>query len=104
MTKLATVSMNVSLNDKKANLLKYERFVNEAARSEVHLIVFPECSYQGYHLWNLQHNQVMQQLDAERVKYFYESSETIPGPATERLGHLANENNMHIVFGMVERS
>lgn len=34
----------------------------------------------------------------------YETAETIPGPSTQKIEEIAKRNNIHIIYGMVERS
>lgn len=82
--------------NKEQNLRNYMRFIDQAAAQGVELLVFPECSLQGY-LYHLNHA-----LTEDEFAYHYENAEPIPGPATDQIAAKAREHNMVIVFGMVE--
>jgi len=86
-------------HDKEVNLQKYEKFVREAADRDVELLVFPEVSVQGFitDKGDSASPEALAQLD-----YYREEAETVPGPTTERIGHLAKLHDMVIQFGMAE--
>lgn len=88
------------VHDKKANLETYRRYLEEAADKDARLLVFPECSLQGY-TWTMDKDKFVH--DNEQVKYFQENVETIPGPSTELLIRKAKKHNMYIQFGMAEK-
>jgi len=93
---LATVCMNVVF-DKKKNLEKYFRFIDEAAAKNANLIAFPEQSLQGY-LHNLG------QFKLETMEYQHANAEVVPeGESTQALIAKAKEKNMYIIWGMTER-
>lgn len=92
---IGTAAFHVVYN-KEANLQKYLRFIDEAAAKGVQLLVFPECSLQGY-LYHLNHA-----LTEEEFTYHYENAEPIPGPSTERIIAKAREHNMVVIYGMIE--
>ena len=85
--------------DKRKNLERFEEFIATAARKGADLLVFPEQSLQGY-VWE---TEMSWELTEDVLRYHYENSETIPGPATDRLCELSSEYGMLIAFGMTER-
>lgn len=93
---IATTCMNVVF-DKKKNLEKYFRFIDEAAAKGADLIVFPEQSLQGY-LFN------MVSFKLETMEYQHANAELVPeGESTQLLIEKAKEKNIYIVWGMTER-
>jgi predicted amidohydrolase len=71
-------------SDKSANLDKAEALAREAVRRDARLVVLPEVfSWRG------------ERAD-ERA-----AAETIPGPSTDRLGHLARQLRIHLVAGSI---
>jgi len=95
--KVATVAMNV-VYDKKRNLEKYMKFIDEAVAKGAKLIVFPEQSLQGY-LYNL-----ASALNLEYIRYVHDNAEFIPeGESTQALVKNAREKDIYIIWGMTER-
>lgn len=89
-------------HDKQANLETYRRYIEQASSKGVKLLVFPECSLQGY-TWGwdpVQHRFVN---DDEQLRYFQENAETIPGQATEIMCKEAKKRDMYIQLGMAEK-
>jgi predicted amidohydrolase len=95
----AVASMRVEY-DKRKNLAKYQRFIKAAKERKADLLVFPEMSLQGY-LWA---DEPCWCLPRDTANYHWKEAETIPGPATDAVGKLAKQFNMHIVFGMARRA
>lgn len=96
MTRIATVSMNVSY-DKNENLQKYFKFMEEAANHQADLVVFPEQSLQGY-------LPSMSQLDLSHYQYQYENAEIISeGNAITQIIEKAKLLNLYVVFGFTEK-
>jgi predicted amidohydrolase len=91
---VALVQMAPVHLDKSANVEKMVAFIREAAAEGAKLIAFPELIVTGYVL----------PYDSTEKHRFYEISETVPGPTTERISALSEELGVHIVFGMVERA
>lgn len=90
----ASVQYQHTAGDRLANLAVIESFVRQARERGVQLIVFPECCISGY--WHLRHlsRQALANL-----------AETVPdGPSCDRLTRLAQENDMMIGAGLVERT
>lgn len=92
----AAAAMQV-VHDKSLNLEKYRRFVDQAAAKDARLLVLPEASLQGF-LFHIDHR-----FDPEESRYHWENAEAVPGPSTEIIADWAAENDMHIVFGLLER-
>lgn len=97
-TTIGTVSMRCT-EDQAANLAKMERFVAEAAASEVRLLVFPEMAVQGYLTDGGTYTSPTTLAALERYRRI---AETVPGPATERFARLAKRHRMTIQFGLAE--
>jgi predicted amidohydrolase len=76
------------IGNKKENLRKMDKHVVKAHRQEADLLIFPEMSLTGYTLRDLN----------------YELAEEVPGKSTAAIEKLANEYNLHIIFGMPEKS
>jgi len=95
---LAAVCMSV-VQDKAANLEKYLRFIDEAARLGARLLVFPEVSLQGY----LKKRGAPSEPEViELTRYYRTTAETVPGPTTELIVKHAARHNMYIQIGMAE--
>ena len=90
--RVATVQFEHVLSDKQANLLKIERFCQQAGTQGVQLVVFPECCITGY--WHLRH------LSRDELGALAEPVPT--GPSTQRLVALAGQHGMIVGAGLVE--
>jgi len=90
---VASVQMEHRPNDKKANLMKMKKFIDEAADRGVQLILFPEMCVQGY--WHLRH--------ATKVE-LESMSEPLPdGEVASELTAYAVNNHISIGFGLIEK-
>ncbi len=99
--KMATVCMNVAL-DKKKNLEKYLYYIEEAAKNEADLIVFPEQSLQGY-LTDLTAMN-MAPGSGNEFDYQYQNAEPVPqGDSVRAVIDAAEKWNIYVVFGMTEK-
>jgi predicted amidohydrolase len=88
----AAVQFQHAPGGKGANLATISSFVDEAAQSDVELIVFPEMCITGY--WHVR------KLSREESA---ELAEPVPnGPSTEVLLELAREHAMTIGAGLIE--
>lgn len=94
---LATVSMRVCY-DKSRNLERIIDFIEESALKQAQLVVFPETALQGYG-WRIE-----DYYDVEQKKYFYSTSETIPGPSTKILLEYTKKHKLYVQLGIAERS
>ncbi|MFQ6087264.1 MAG: carbon-nitrogen hydrolase family protein, partial [Candidatus Bathyarchaeia archaeon] len=85
---VALAQISCKVGDKDYNIRKIQRYVEQAKKKRASLIVFPELALTGYVCRDL----------------VYELAEPIPGPSVHRLEAVAKKENMHIVFGMLEKS
>lgn len=85
--------------DKDENLERYEDLVGTAAGRGVELLVFPELGLNGA-AWNA---PGAWEGPPEALRHHYETSETIPGPTTDRLCSIAGRHDMMLAVHMTER-
>ena len=98
MTRLAAVNLSFSQN-KQENIDGMVKWIEEAAKQGVELIVFPEQCVNGLGTRGL--NEF---FPPDKVN-FIENSELIPeGPTTQFFAELAKNHNMYIVYGMTEKN
>jgi len=90
--RVASVQFEHAPGDKRANLKKVRRFVDEAASRGVEIIAFPECCITGY--WFLRH------LSFEELTKLAES--VSEGPSSKALVSLAEDYGMTVGAGLVE--
>lgn len=91
--RVASVQFQHVPHDKTANLSIIRRFVEQAKKQDVQMIVFPECCITGY--WTLRN------LSREELN---ELSEPIcEGPSSQALHDMAIEFDMTIGAGLIER-
>ena len=88
--KLAAVQMDVKILEKQHNLEKVLAQLEAAARLGAKLVVFPECALSGYCF--------------ESKTEAWAASETVPGPASEKLAEVAKRLDCTAVVGMLERA
>ena len=89
LVRVAAAQTDPRLRDVEGNLVRIEETVRAAAARGAGLIVFPECALTGY--------RYVTAADA------LADAQTVPGPATERLGAVAAELDISIAVGLVER-
>ena len=87
--KIAAVQFDPKIGENKNNLERMLKELKTAAGNGAKLIVFPECALPGYMFTSM----------AEAVPY----SETIPGPATDKLAAACKELGVYAVMGMIEK-
>jgi len=85
---VALAQISCKPGDKKQNLRRIEGAVAEAVEKGAALVLLPEMSLTGY--------VVRDQI--------YELAEEIPGPTTRIIEKIAKEADIHVVFGMPEKS
>jgi predicted amidohydrolase len=90
--RVAAVQFEHAPNDKRANLLKIERFVERAHQAAVEIVAFPECCITGY--WHLR------KLSRAKLEAL---AEPVPGgPSSQALLDLAQQHRMTIGAGLIE--
>ncbi|MFQ6048372.1 MAG: nitrilase family protein [Phycisphaerae bacterium] len=90
--RVAAVQFEHAPGDKQANLAKIRRFVEEAGRQGVELIVFPECCICGY--WHLRH---LGKAELEGL-----AEPVFDGPSSRAIRSLARQHRMTVGAGLVE--
>jgi len=92
--RVATVQFQHAPGDKAFNLERVRHYVEEAARSNVEIIAFPEMCLTGY--WHVR------KLSREAVETL---AEPVPsGPSTQELLRLSRAHGMTIGAGLIERA
>jgi predicted amidohydrolase len=89
---VASVQFEHSPGDKQANLGKIRTFVEQAARQDVELIVFPECCITGY--WFLR--------NLGREEFAALAEPVFEGPSSQTLMAMAQQYKMTIGAGLIE--
>lgn len=89
---VASVQFEHVAGDKQANLAKIRGWVEQAARRNVELIVFPECSITGY--WFLRH--------LGREEFAALAEPVFEGPSSQALMALSRQYRMTIGAGLIE--
>ncbi len=88
-TTVAIGQISCRPGDKKHNIETMKKRIGQAKRIKADLIAFPELSLTGY-------------VVRDRA---YELAETVPnGASVHEIEKIAKKENMHIIFGMIERS
>jgi len=85
---VAIAQTSCKVGDKKNNIERIKNGIRKAKEKAADLVVFPELSLTGYVLKDLA----------------YEIAEPIPGPSVNLIEREASKNNIHVIFGMIEKS
>jgi predicted amidohydrolase len=85
---VAIAQIDCKVGDKEYNIDLMKKNVRQAREKDVDIVIFPELSLTGYLTRDLT----------------YDLAETIPGPSVNSLEQIARKENLHMVFGMLERS
>ena len=103
--KVAAAQLGSILFDIPATLRKVERTCREAARAGVRLLVFPEALLGGYPKGVDFGSKVGSRSDAGRdlFRRYWDAAILCPGPETEQIAAWADELDLHIVIGVIER-
>ena len=102
MVETTLAAANVCIvHDKARNMSRFIELIDEAAGHGTNILVLPEVGLQGYADFALRPGS---QAGAEQKRYYFHESETIPGPATERIAVLARRHGMLIQLGLAERA
>jgi predicted amidohydrolase len=85
---VASVQVDVELDNREATVVKVARWTDEAAAKNADVVLFPELVLSaGYSL-------------EDRI---YDLAEPVPGPSTKALGEKAREHGMYIIGGIAEQ-
>ena len=103
--KVAVVQAGTPLYDLDKTLEKLEKYVTEASEQNVDLVVFPEAFIGGYPKYSTFGMHIGERSAAGRDEYlkYYNNAIEVPGPVTDKLASLANQSNMYMVIGVIER-
>jgi len=86
---IALAQIASRVGDKEANIKTMEKTITQAKRKGANLIIFPELALTGYVVRDL----------------VYELAEPVPnGPSIQQILKVTKKQNVHIIFGMIERS
>ncbi|MFB0502189.1 MAG: carbon-nitrogen hydrolase family protein [Candidatus Bathyarchaeia archaeon] len=86
---VALAQISCKVGDKEHNLNAMKRNIRQARDRDANLVVFPELALTGYTCRDL----------------VYELAEPVPkGPSIRRLEKVTKKEDVHVVFGMLERS
>ena len=99
-TTLAAANVKI-VHDKAQNLKRFVEMIDEAAGRGADILVLPEAGLQGYADFALSAGS---KECTEQKRYYFREAETIPGPATQRIGELARRRGMLIQLGLAERA
>jgi predicted amidohydrolase len=89
-TIVAAVQIDIKIGETDANLARMLAYAGEASANGAHLVIFPECTLTGY------------QLDSRDEAL--QAAQTVPGPATKAISSLCQQMNIHVIFGLLEKS
>lgn len=85
---IASVQIDVELEDREATVAKVASWTDQAAAKNADVVLFPELILSaGYSLGDK----------------FYDLAESVPGPSTKALGKKAREHGIYIICGIAER-
>jgi len=84
---VALAQVQPATSDIRANLDKFEDYLERAAREGADLVIFPELALSGYACGDA----------------FFDVAEPVPGPASVRIAAIARKLGVHVIWGMPER-
>lgn len=100
--RIASVSIFPEKWNKVANADKIEKLVRDAAKQGAQLIITPEGVLEGYLINEVNHERDAQKK-RELTEKFYAAAEPLDGPFAKRFAALADEVNVHLILGLLER-
>ena len=103
--KVAVVQAAPVAFDRRRTLEKVRSLAGEAARKGAQLVLFPEAFVSAYPK-GLDFGAVVGSRSdegREDFRRYWDSSVDVPGPAVDKLGHIARNNSIHLIIGVVER-
>jgi len=86
--KVAAVQMDIKIFEKELNLARVLQKMEEAARADAKIVVFPECALTGYCFTSREEAWPL--------------AETVPGPSTEKLAAAAKSLDCTAIVGLLE--
>jgi nitrilase len=104
-TRVAVVQAGSVFFDLAASLAKCETLAHEARSAGARVVVFPEAFLSGYPR-GMSFGTVVGNRTAEgrdHYRRYWDSAVDVPGPAVDRLTHLAVETGLYLVVGVIER-
>jgi nitrilase len=89
----------------EASIAKVESYIAKAGAAGCKIVVFPEAVISGYPKGSDFDISIGRRTERGRDEFrrYFESSITVPGPETERLGLAAAAANTYVVVGIMER-
>ncbi|ALS77445.1 nitrilase [Planococcus kocurii] len=103
--KVAVVQAGAEIMDKEKGVAKTVRLIQEAARQQANIIVFPEAFIPAYPR-GMSFGAVVGSRDWEGRKDFreyWDHSITAPGPETQAIGKAARQTGAYVVIGVIEK-
>jgi nitrilase len=103
--KVAAAQLGSILFDVPATLRKVEQTCQQAARTGVRLVVFPEALVGGYPKGVDFGSKVGSRSNAGRdlFRRYWDAAIVCPGPEIEQIAAWSNELDLHLVIGAIER-
>src|SRR5271170_3846561 len=99
--RVAAVQASYVLMDRQATLDKVAELTGQAATQGAQLVVFPEVFVPGTPIWI--DTRPIWDGDDDWFRLLAENAVVVPGPATDRLGAIARDNEVWLVMGVEER-
>jgi nitrilase len=99
--RVAAVQASYVLMDQAATLDRVAALTGEAAAQGAQLAAFPEVFVPGTPIWI--DTRPIWDGDEDWFRLLAENAVVVPGPATERLGAIARDNEVWLVIGVEER-
>jgi predicted amidohydrolase len=100
--RVASCSIFPTKWDKPGNADKVEKVVRDAAAKGAQLVITPEGVLEGYVINEVNHEKDPAKK-AQITQKFHETAEPIDGPYITRFRKLADELNIHLIVGFLER-
>jgi hypothetical protein len=101
--RIASASIIPDKWEKNTNWLRIERMVNRAAiEGGANVVVTPECVLDGYVINEVNH-KLKTKIDKTLLDRFFQLGEQIDGPYIKKASTLADELNIYLIFGFLER-
>jgi nitrilase len=99
--RVAAVQANYVLMDRAATLERVAALTAAAAGQGAQLVAFPEVFVPGTPIWI--DTRPIWDGDEDWFRLLAENAVVVPGPAAERLGGIARDNEVWLVIGVEER-